>query len=208
MKKIPQTMKQFKSLAIAAALFGCTVANAQTHDISLNLAPMVLGNYSLNYSFNFQEDMSGGIVVGYQNLKISDGTNDYAYKGFYIAPEFRYYFNPNEGNDGFFAGGYLKFRNMGTDGKPYFGYLEDGTYVEYDQKNVGLALGAMAGKLWQTRFGMNFTIWSGLGYYLINKDSYTNSYIPDKDPALVTTTTNLPALDFRFGVNIGYRIGN
>lgn len=201
-------MKQIKTLAFAAALFGCGLANAQTHDVSLNLAPMVFGNYSLNYSFNFQEDMSAGAVVGYQNLKISDGVNDYAIKGFYIAPEFRYYFNPNEGNDGFFAGGYLKFRNMGTSGEPGAGSLEDGTIVSYDQKNVGLALGAMAGKLWQTRFGMNFTIWSGLGYYLVNQNTYTNSYNPDKDPLIGATATNLPTLDFRFGVNVGYRIGH
>jgi hypothetical protein len=207
MKKISQTMKQFKTLAIAAALFGCTVANAQTHDVSLNLAPMVLGNYSLNYSFNFQEDMSAGTVIGYQNLKIDDGTTTYSYKGFYVAPEFRYYFNPDEGNDGFFAGGYLKYRNMGTEGEPYIGVLEDGTDVLYDTKNSGLALGILTGKLWQTRFGMNITIWSGIGYYLINKTTYTNSYNPDTDPYLTTTYTNLPTLDFRLGLNIGYRIG-
>ena len=201
-------MKRIQILAFAAALFGCNLANAQTHDVSLNLAPIVFGNYSGNYSFNFEEDMSAGAVIGYQNFKISDGNTEYSYKGFYVAPEFRYYFNPDEGNDGFFAGGYLKYRNMGTSGKPYTGFLEDGTNVDYDQKNSGLALGVMFGKLWQTRIGLNFSVWSGIGYYLFDKTTYTNSYDPDKDPFFVNATTNLPSLDFRLGLNVGYRIGN
>jgi hypothetical protein len=201
-------MKKLKMFAAAAAFCAMQMANAQTHDVSLNIAPIIFSNYSVNYSFNFEEDMSAGAVIGYQNFKISDGTTDYAFKGFYIAPEFRYYFNPDEGNDGFFAGAYLKYRNMGTSGSPYVGFLEDGTAVDYDQRNSGLALGIMTGKLWQTRIGLNFTFWSGIGYYLFDKTKYTNSYDPDKDPSFTTISTNLPSLDFRLGINVGYRIGN
>jgi hypothetical protein len=199
-------MKKIQILA-AAAFLSFNLAKAQTHDVSLNLAPIVFSNYSGNYSFNFAEDMSTGVVIGYQNLKVESGSR-YSYKGFYIAPEFRYYFNTDEGNDGFFAGGYLKYRNMATSGKPYAGFLKDGSGVTYDEKNNGLALGIMTGRLWQTRIGLNFSIWSGIGYYLINKTTYTDKYDPKKDPFLGSTTTNLPKLDFRFGVNVGYRIGN
>jgi hypothetical protein len=97
---------------------------------------------------------------------------------------------------------------MGTSGSPYVGFLEDGTAVDYDQRNSGLALGIMTGKLWQTRIGLNFTFWSGIGYYLFDKTKYTNSYNPDKDPSVISVSTNLPSLDFRLGINVGYRIGN
>jgi hypothetical protein len=201
-------MKKLKMFAAAAAFCTMHLANAQTHDVSLNIAPIIFSNYSVNYSFNFEEDMSVGAVIGYQNFKLTTGSTEYAFKGIYIAPEFRYYFNPDEGNDGFFAGAYLKYRNLGTSGEPYIGQLEDGTVVDYDQKNNGLALGIMTGKLWQTRIGLNFTFWSGIGYYLFDKTKYTNSYNPDKDPSVISVSTNLPSLDFRLGINVGYRIGN
>jgi hypothetical protein len=201
-------MKKITLIAVASALLGFTKTNAQTHDVSLNIAPIFLGNYSGNYSFNFEEEMSAGMVVGYQNLKLDDGVTSYSYKGFYLAPEFRFYFNPNEGNDGFFAGAYLKYRNMGTSGEPYVGSLANGNVVGYDQKNNGLALGILTGKLWQSRKGFNFSVWTGIGYYLFDKTTYTNDYNPDEDPTMVTIKDNLPSLDFRFGLSVGYRIGN
>lgn len=205
-------MKKLLTLAACLGFAGIQATKAQTHDVSLNLAPIVFSNYSVNYMYNFTDEMSVGSVLGYQNITVDNtvtGTGEIKYTGFYIAPEFRYYFNPDEGNDKFYAGGYLKYRNAGTSGGVYSGFLSDGTtLVDYDVKNNGLALGIVFGKLWQTRVGLNFTLWSGVGYYLFDTESYTNNYDPDKDPALITVTTNLPALDFRFGINVGYRIGN
>lgn len=208
--------KKLTLIAAVAASCILSTAKAQTHDVSLNLAPIALSNYSANYLFNFADEMSVGSVIGYQNFEITGtgtgtgASSTIAYKSFYIAPEFRYYFNPDEGNDGFFAGAYLKYRNAGTTGDVNIGELEDGTLVNYDEKNNGLALGIMTGRLWQTRIGLNFSIWSGFGYYLFDVTSYTNGYDPEKDPSVfgASATTNLPALDFRLGVNVGYRIGH
>ncbi|MCU0441352.1 MAG: DUF3575 domain-containing protein [Bacteroidia bacterium] len=204
-------MKKNLILALALGFCGIKAIKAQTHDVSLNIAPIVFSNYSVNYMFNFTDEMSVGSVIGYQNITIDDPTvagGEIKYTGFYLAPEFRYYFNPDEGNDKFYAGGYLKYRNAGTSGDIYTGFLADGSLVNYDVKNNGVALGIVFGKLWQTRVGLNFTLWSGVGYYLFDNESYTNNYDPDKDPNLITINSNLPSLDFRFGVNVGYRIGN
>lgn len=204
-------MKKHLILALALGFCGIKAIKAQTHDVSLNIAPIVFSNYSVNYMFNFTDEMSVGSVIGYQNITIDDptaATGEIKYTGFYLAPEFRYYFNPDEGNDKFYAGGYLKYRNAGTSGDVYSGFLADGSLVNYDIKTNGVALGIVFGKLWQTRVGLNFTLWSGVGYYLFDSESYTNNYDPDKDPNFTNITTNLPALDFRFGVNVGYRIGN
>jgi hypothetical protein len=51
-------MKKLKMFAAAAAFCAMQMANAQTHDVSLNIAPIIFSNYSVNYSFNFEEDMS------------------------------------------------------------------------------------------------------------------------------------------------------
>lgn len=203
-------MKKLLTIALATTLIGLKSLDAQTHDVSLNIAPIALSNYSVNYLYNFADDMSVGSVIGYQNFKIDDPSvagGTVGYTSFYLAPEFRYYFNPDEGNDKAFAGGYLKYRNAGTTGEVYSGFLSDGTPVDYDVRSNGVALGIMFGRLWQTRIGLNFSIWSGIGYYLFDKTSYSNSYDPDKDPGVINVTTNLPSLDFRLGINVGYRFG-
>jgi hypothetical protein len=202
-------IKKLTLVASVAALFAFK-ANAQTHDISLNLAPIAFSNYSLAYYYNLDDNMSVGSVIGYQNLKISStdfnwNSEDIGYKGFYIAPEFRYYFNPDEGNDGYFAGVYTKFRSIGTTGDAY-SYIDDnGDIKGYDEKNTGLSLGITTGRLWATRVGLTFSTWMGIGYFLFDKTTYTNDYDPSKE--LFTVDTNLPTLDFRVGITVGYRIG-
>jgi hypothetical protein len=195
-------MKKIVLAAFAAAVLVLPQANAQTHDVSINLAPMAFGNYSGNYSFNFNENMSAGSVFGYQNLEVGSGEDKVGFKGFYVAPEYRYYFNPEKDNDGFFAGGYLKYRNMGTTGGANRIENWDGTTFSYDEKNSGLALGVITGKVWIARNGITFSTWAGLGYYLFNETTYTNGYKPDE-----SLETNLPALDFRLGLSVGYRFG-
>jgi hypothetical protein len=205
-------IKNIKSLALSIlGGFTFSVAVAQTSDISFNLAPVLFSNYSLNYSFNFADNMSVGTVVGYQNLKVTatstgGASESIGYGGFYIAPEFRYYFNPTRNdNDGFYLGGYTKFRRMGSTGDSYESIDINGDVKKYDQKNTGLSAGLLFGRQWVTDFGLFFNTWSGIGYFLYDKTTYTNNYAPDNS---VVITTSLPSLDFRLGVNIGYRIGN
>jgi hypothetical protein len=204
-------MNKKLTLAVLAAVVFAFRANAQTptHDASINLAPMAFGNYSGAYHLNFNENMSLGSVVGYQNLEIkttdmSGNSSTVGYKGFYVAPEFRYYFNPGNGNEGFFAGAYMKFRSMGTTGNAYADLDKDGSIKNYDEKNTGLSAGVIAGRLWATPSGITFSTWFGLGYYLFDNTTYTNNF--DPDPAF-SLDTNLPTLDFRLGLSVGYRFG-
>jgi hypothetical protein len=205
MKK--NTLKQTLVLIFA---FCSLKTFAQTIDFSINLAPMVFTNFSGNLSYNLEDNMSVGTVIGYQNLKITatsgTTTEEVGYGGFYIAPEFRYFFNPDRGNDGFFAGPYLKFRSMGSSGEAYAALDANGDVVNYDTKNTGLALGIVLGKTWITNSNIFFTTWTGLGYYLFNKT--TNSKDFEKDPLTTEITSSVPTLDFRLGLSVGYRFGN
>lgn len=200
-------MRNISTLLVVACLALSFSATAQrrgggSFDVQFNIAPVAFANYSFYAGYNFEKDMTVGTVLGYQNLSISSTTSseEVSYSGFYIAPEFRFYFDPSrEGNDGWYAGGYLKFRSYGTTGEPYGGIDPDGNFVEYDQSNNGLALGILSGRMWTTRFGLTFGTWAGLGYYLFDVES-TSVELQEQD-----ITTTLPALDFRLGVNVGYR---
>jgi len=203
-------MKKNFYILLALFLTRTSFSVAQTHDVSLNLLPIAVANYSLSYMYNFQSEMSVGLVAGRQNLEITDNTlpnSKVSYEGFYLAPEFRYYTKPDLGSDRFFIGGYLKYRNVGTTGQPYLGNLSNGNTVFYDRNNSGLALGGMLGKLWQTKIGLNFSLWTGIGYYLFDTETYTNNYDPSKDPLGSSESINIPDLDVRVGLNFGYRFG-
>ncbi|MDP1725176.1 MAG: DUF3575 domain-containing protein [Bacteroidota bacterium] len=196
--------------ATILSIFSLMSANAQTHDISLNLAPIAFSNYSGNYFFNLTDKTAVGGVIGYQNLEMTSTSSfsttplKYTYGGFYLAPEGRYYFNPSDANDGYFIGGYLKFRSMGTSGNALSGLDIDGTYKEYDSRNTGISLGLTSGRMFVTDFGLTISTWAGIGYYLYDKETFTNNFKPDPTFSL---DTNLPSLDFRVGINVGYRIG-
>jgi hypothetical protein len=189
--------------ACIAALFTFGRASAQSHDASFNLAPMVFSNYSINYSLNMNDNVSLGTVLGYQNIEVTSTDDEkIGYKGFYIAPECRYYFNPDRrGNTGFFAGGYMKYRNMRTTGNVNSGFDVSGRLIDYDMKNSGLAIGGMIGKMWVANIGVIFSVWGGLGYYVYNSTTYTNGFTPRANE----DAPSLPPLDFRFGLSVGYR---
>ncbi len=198
-----------KSLVLILAL--CSIKTfAQTTDVSVNLLPMIFTNFSANISYNLNDNISVGGVIGYQNLKIETTTlgvtEEVGYGGFYIAPEMRYYFNPDNGNDGFFAGPYLKFRSMGSTGESYTATDVNGNIVNYDTKNTGLALGLILGRNWVTNSNIFFTTWSGIGYYLVNNEKNTKDFVPS--PGFVEVDSNVPTLDFRLGLSVGYRFGN
>lgn len=201
-------MKTIKSALAAIAMVGVsTPAFAQsthtpTTEIQINFANIAFGNYSAFVGYNTAADITLGSVFGYQNLTLTDDVTDeqISYTGFYVAPEARLFFNPGErGNDGWYGMGYLKYRSAGTSGAPLTGVDLNGNSVNYDQHSNAMALGIGGGRLWSTRVGVNFSIWAGLGYYLFNARTYS---VDIQDP---TIETNLPAIDFRWGVNVGYR---
>ena len=182
------------------ALLVCigSLAYSQSHDVSINLAPMVLANYSGNYFYNFSENMGVGSTVGYHNLKLGDFT----WKGVYVVPEFRYYWDPDGDNDGKYIGAYLKYRSMSSIAtQEEYDYTTGTTTTsEYGIKASGLAVGIVGGRMWASRGGLTFHSWSGLGFFMFDNVSYVDIEEPEE-------TTNIPSIDWRLGISIGWRFG-
>ncbi len=218
-----------KSLFIILLIFNCLSLSAAEDEeerrrrrgssfgVHLNLAPMALGNYSLNGEYGFSKNMSGVLSAGFLNFRISTtvsspfaGTTEtgYSHTGFMAAPEFRYYVDPSRrGLDKWFLGGYLKVRSTQTGSNiattttvidPLTGFptVQEGTYgINY----FGVSLGTTFGYILPFKNGLTLGFWSGLGYFVVSDVSYTNDF---------TTTTefsDFPALDPRIGVTVGYR---
>lgn len=193
---------------ILTAFFGISIvsfgqrSNAGSFDVQVNILNIAFNNYSAFAGYNLNNDFTLGGVIGYRNFKVAQPSTgeENTFSGFYIAPEARAYFNSSSrGNDGLYAAGYLKFRNASTSGNALNGTDINGNAVEYDETNTGLSAGINFGRLWSTDIGVTFGAWAGIGYYLFDIKSTT---VELQDPDLVIS---LPALDFRWGLNVGYR---
>lgn len=192
-----------KTVFTLLVAIGAFAAKAQTHDVSLNLAPMIVNNFSGAYFYNINDELSTGGTVGYQNLKLGD---DFQYSGIYIAPEARFFFNPNYENDGVFIGGYLKFRNFKSTGGTTTIIDDNGNFetINYDIVNTGFGAGVTTGWQFVHDSGFLFAVWSGVGAYFVNSYKYSDDRIDDD---LFGDSGNLPGIDFRLGVSVGWRFG-
>lgn len=186
-------------------------------EVGINPFGYLFGNYNVIGGLHFSEESSLFLEVAYNRNKFpytSVDTNgfpiatDVVFTGFSMAPEYRYYFAPDEGNDKWFVGGYLRFRVSSTDGAPYFGIDQDDEVVYYDLTNVALAPGITFGYEWATKSGLTITLWSGAGYAVIYSETKTPDFTPSDDPFSSTfnsVLTTFNKLDFRGGFTLGYR---
>lgn len=186
-------------------------------EVGINPLGYIWGNYNLMAGLHFSDEASLFLEIAYNRNKFpyssidSNGfpiATDVVFNGFSMSPEFRYYFAPDDGNDKWFVGGYLKFRVSSTSGTPYTGIDENEDFVPYDLSNVALAPGLTFGYEWVTRSGLTITLWSGMGYALIYTERKSPDFIPSTDPFYNTYNFALDTfnkLDFRGGFTLGYR---
>ncbi len=188
-----------------------------TFEIGLNPIGYIWGSYNLIGAMHLSDESSLFLELAYNRNKFpytsidSNGTpiaTDVIFNGFSMTPEYRYYFNPDDGNDRWFVGGYLRFRVSSTSGAPYVGVDENEDFVAYDLSNVALAPGVTFGYEFLTRSDFTITLWAGAGYALLYKESKSPDYVPSSDPMynyynIAVTTFN--RLDFRGGFTVGYR---
>lgn len=161
-------------------------ASAQI-DGKLNLGTLLLGGINVGAEAGLNEDSSIGLSAGYISSKF--GSENFRYSNLLFVPEYRYYFNPRNGMDGFFAGGY---------GKLTFTTAEDLKGSDPDLSATRGALGVVFGNKWVTTGGFVFELNFGLG---------RGTVFGSKNEAEAAFST-LTALDFRLGIIAGYRFGN
>jgi len=190
----------FKACMVVLIVAGSFTTTKAQHEIKTNVAGLIFNQFGLTYEYVLNENM--GILGGVAYFT-SPGSFSYEYSAFSIAPEFRYYFNPDDDAEGYFIGGYIKYRN--TSAPEYLTTFDNnGNATTIGQNTNGVALGIVSGRKWVTRSGFMFETWAGFGRYLVNTESYTDGYEPD---ALTQAFDDLPAWDFRLGLTAGWRFG-
>ena len=195
-------MKNLKLSAIFLVAFTCVSlrSNAQ-HEVKTNVLGLIFNQFGLTYEYVLDENMG---ILGSIAYFTPPSSFAYDYAAISFTPEFRYYFNPDDDAEGYFVGGYLKYRNTSTD--EYTSYQNDqGEIVTVGQNTNGVALGLTSGRKWVTRSGFMFETFVGIGRYLFVSESYTNDYEPGEFEELVE---DLPAWDFRLGASVGWRFDN
>jgi len=197
------------ALCIMTSVLAIGTSEAQ-HDIKLNMLGVVFGNYGVNYEYVISPEMSAGGAVNYYLFKtkttgFSGEDNENKYVGFNFAPEFRFYFNPDDDAEGMYVGAYLKYRSATSDGWSYVD--AQGNFAETTRSTNGLAFGILGGKKWVADAGFIFETYFGIGKYLTNNVKFGSSeYETYWDQYPTFEVTGLSAIDVRLGLGIGWRL--
>ncbi len=176
-----------KTLAfVALFLTGGFVSQAQAQvDVMVNPIGLLFGNLGASADFMLADNLSveGQIGIGFGD----DGAFDYF--NLPITAYGKYYFNPEDGADKFYASAWLRFINRNWEGN-------DNTFVsEYTQTRLGLGFGA--GYKVVGNSGLVFDIGLGVGRAFLDNISIDN----EED------IVDWPDIMFAGKLAIGYRFG-
>ena len=202
------------SRTLIVALVAMTMKSQAQHDVSTNFLGFLLTNYSVAYEYGVAEDMGlrGEASLFTSTISITgedDNSRDYDWTGFRFTPEFRFYFNPERGIDGFYAGPYLRYRQRTAEGDIAIYNDETQMFEEESFKRdaTAIGLGINIGRKWTSERGFFFEPNFGLGRFVSNDVKYDNSrveeYLEEEEDAI----SNNINLDIRFGLNVGWRFG-
>lgn len=212
-------MKKITGVLLVLLFIFSTIGLKAQHDVRLNILGAFFKNYGIGYEYLINDEMGAGISVNYATSFLGiDGDGNFS--SFNVAPEFRFYFNPEDGADGFYFGGYLKYAKV--DFKGLSANIGTGTFdtwgneiyadLPYDVNLNGFAFGIQSGKKWVTNSGFFFETNFGFGRYLTKSVSYTNSAVETYYDRTGNTGDEdalnwMYTFDWRFAINIGYRFG-
>ncbi len=162
-------------------------------DAKLNAGSALFGGLGLAADFALNDNSSLSAGLGYASTKanvvLGGDDSEFKYTRFRIIPEYRYYFSPQDGADGFFVGGY---------GKLSFVNASNGDSAEDDKATVG-ALGILFGNKWVSDGGFVFELNGGLG---------RNAVLGSSDDGDVDTLfSSVLGIDVRLGIIVGWRFG-
>lgn len=176
-------------LALALCSFSFYQANAQT-DVTINPIGLLFGDLSVGADFILSDDFSVEGTIG-----IGGGKEDFAnlkWSNIPITVVGKYYFNPQDGADKFYADAFLRFvsRSYKADGETSF--------AEYSQTRLGFGLGI--GYKTVSRSGIVFDIGFGVGRAFIDNTEYKDEN--------TRADIDWPDIMFQGKLGIGYRFGS
>ncbi len=214
-------MNLFKKLALLSVATFCLSAGAQAQlDVKFNFLGFLFNQYQVGGEYVLSEEMSTGAFASYSvwNLETTtfdvDGnlvSEEYKLTGLSVIPNVRFYFNPDDDCDGYFAEGYLKWRQRkSTNQSIYvpetnaFGGT-DYTLYNYDVTQSATALGVGFGRKWMTNVGFFAETFAGIGKNLIENTKYSEDAVTEYYEANDNTDLNWAGIDLRLAFNVGWR---
>lgn len=190
-------MKTFKLLFLLCCFSTFAIINkAQAQvDVTVNPIGLLFGSFNVGADFGVSENLSVEVATGLTFGKSDIGTDgdESKYFGFPLEVVGKYYFNPNNGADKFYADAFLRFvrRSYTIEGDNTFGWA--------DYAN--------------TRFGLGF----GIGYKIVSDGGFVFDIGLGAGKAFVDNTTyndgaenediDLPNLMIQGKLGVGYRFG-
>lgn len=207
-----------KKIILIAILIIFSVASVRAqHDVRVNAFGLFLKHYGVGYEYIINDELGTGVFINYSTgipvpimiSYVSDAGDPHgSYSVLTISPEFRFYTNPEDGADGFYFAGYLRYKSSEWVDLEY--KLNGSSKIEYYNLNYnGLMAGFSFGKKWMTNSGLYIESYFGVGKSIIGKETNSN-YIVENDlitNGYIDKYSQYSGWDFRFNISLGYRIG-
>ena len=177
-------------LILALAIFTLSAFRAQAQvDVTVNPIGLLFGDLSVGGDFILSDEFSVEATLGF-----GGGDDDFTslkWRNIPITAVGKYYFNPDDGADKFYASAFLRYinRNYSADGET--------TFAEYSQSRFGIGVGI--GYKAVSRSGVVFDIGFGVGRAL----SDSTTFETDGEEFEV----DWPEIMFQGKLGVGYRFG-
>lgn len=181
---------------IVLAMFAFAISSTSIAQIELKINPLgllfnspdIVGEYLVNEDIGVEVGI--GLIYGSSSFDLGE---DFTRSGFSFLAAGKYYFNPDDGCDKFYAGLYLRPRTRS------FKDNDESDNIDYGYKQSAFGVGLMTGYKWVGARGITFEIGFGLGRAYAAKNT-----VNDED-----STYEIPSLGIDgFGrLSVGYRFG-
>jgi len=168
-------------------------SKAQT-DVTINPLGLLFSNFNAGADFVLADNFSveGNLGVSFGSRGFLD--DEFKFFGIPVTVFGKYYFNPEDGADKFYADVWLRFisRNFSFEG-------DANTFSDYSQTRFGAGFG-IGYKVVATS-GLVFDIGFGAGRAFVDNTKFDSS-------DLSQSSVDWPGIMFVFKTGIGYRFGN
>ncbi|MEM6398095.1 MAG: DUF3575 domain-containing protein [Bacteroidota bacterium] len=148
-------MRKILFLALALCIAGGAKAQLE---VKVNPIGLLFGNFNVLAETGLTENFGLEGQIGFASRDDDLGLTNYEWSAFNIGAAGKYYFNPREGFDRFYVGGYLRF-NTGS-------WSEESG--DGDFSSTRLSLGVLFGQKWVGQNGLVFELGAGAGRAIVN----------------------------------------
>lgn len=181
------------------------MANTQQNEVSLNAFELIVGGVlPINYERYLKNNQSLGIKAFIFDKHYNDMSQT-DYGTFSLQAQYMIYFSDKRDHHGLYTAPFLKY-TTGTASNEYYSYsqtTQSGKNVTVNYPINALVGGFEVGYKFVVKRNFTFALAADLGRVLNQGDYYGYSY--SYDGTQVDSFNEYGPVEFRFGVNMGYR---